>query len=120
MARSFTELCKPPHHDKAVIHEGDVVCILSEMFVSEKKKDTAKQDEGPRAAPPMEMTTPQCRVQPKELHSQDPRSLPDGGLPLGCDGFLGPGAGDMCAQREHVHFGPVSSSGCDQTPTLRR
>ena len=36
-AHSFTEVGKPLHHDKAVIHEGDVMCILSEMFVSEKK-----------------------------------------------------------------------------------
>ena len=37
MAHSFTEFCKPLHRDKAVVHEGDVMCILSEMFVNEKK-----------------------------------------------------------------------------------
>ena len=26
MAHSFTELCKPLHHGKAVIHEGENIC----------------------------------------------------------------------------------------------
>ena len=34
MAHSFIEFCKPLHRDKAVVHEGDVMCILSEIFVS--------------------------------------------------------------------------------------
>ena len=48
-----------------------------------KKKDTAKQDEGPRAAPPMEMDIPQRRVQLKEPRSEDPCSLSGGGCPRG-------------------------------------
>ena len=37
MTYSFTELCKPPHQNKAVIHEGDVpvtiLLIVSDLFL---------------------------------------------------------------------------------------
>ena len=32
MAHSFTELCKPLHHNKAVIHEGSPLCSCSQMI----------------------------------------------------------------------------------------
>ena len=40
MAHSFTELHKPLHHDKAVIHEG----VKDQYFKKKKKKKKKKKD----------------------------------------------------------------------------